>query len=223
MTGPAGPQRAEHPVLAGRAAPDELLPLPRLLVLTDRRHASGPLADVVAAAVDAGARAVVLREKDLPDDDREALLAQVAPLVHGAGGLLLSAGTHIPGADGVHQPSDAGPPAAGAGITGRSCHDAAQVRAAEADGVHYVTVSPVYATASKPGYGPTLGIEGLEALAGSTTVPVYALGGIDGPAAVTACRKAGAHGVAVMGAIMRAARPGPLVARLLTAAEGDRA
>ena len=50
----------------------------------------------------------------------------------------------------------------------------------------------------------------------------YALGGIDGPAAVTACRAAGAHGVAVMGAIMRAARPGPLVARLLAAAEVDR-
>ena len=32
---------------------------------------------------------------------------------------------------------------------------------------------------------------------------------------------AGAHGVAVMGAIMRARRPGPLVAELLAAAEVD--
>jgi thiamine-phosphate diphosphorylase len=222
MTGAAGPQGAEHPVRAGRDAADGSARLPRLLVLTDRRQATGPLVDVVAAAVDAGARAVVLREKDLPDDDRRALLAQLAPVVHGAGGLLLSAGSHIPGADGVHQPSDAGPPPAGVGITGRSCHDAAQKRAAEADGVDYVTVSPVHATASKPGYGPALGVEALATLAASTTLPVYALGGIDGPAAVTACRAAGAHGVAVMGAIMRAARPGPLVAQLLAAAEVDR-
>ena len=221
MTGAAGPQRAERPVRAGRGAADGPARLPRLLVLTDRRQAAGHLVDVVAAAVDAGARAVVLREKDLPDDDRHALLAQLAPVVHGAGGLLLSAGTHIPGADGVHQPSEAGPAPTGGGITGRSCHDAAQVRAAEADGVDYVTVSPIHATASKPGYGPALGVEGLAPLAASTTLPVYALGGIDGPAAITACRAAGAHGVAVMGAIMRARRPASLVAELLAAAEAE--
>lgn len=222
MTGAAGPQGAQHPARADRGAADGPARLPRLLVLSDRRQARGHLVDVVAAAVDAGARAVVLREKDLSDDDRHALLAQLAPVVHGAGGLLLSAGTHIPGADGVHQPSDAGPPPAGVGITGRSCHDAAQVRAAESDGVDYVTVSPVHATASKPGYGPALGVGGLAPLAASTTLPVYALGGIDGPAAVTACRAAGAHGVAVMGVIMRSNRPGPLVADLLAAAEVDR-
>ena len=217
MTGAAG-----HPDRAGRGATDRPAQLPRLLVLTDRRQAAGPLIDLVAAAVDAGVRAVVLREKDLPSDDRHSLLAQLAPVVHRAGGLLLSAGTHVAGADGVHQASDAGPPPAGAGVTGRSCHDAAEVRAAEADGVDYVTVSPIQATVSKPGYGPVLGVEGLARLAASTTLPVYALGGIDGPAAVTACRAVGAHGVGVMGAIMRARRPGPLVADLLAAVEVDR-
>ena len=222
MTGAAGPYRAAHPVPVGPGAADRPVRLPRLLVLTDRRQAAGPLVDVVAAAVDAGARAVVLREKDLPDDERRALLAQLAPVVHGARGVLLSAGGALPGADGVQQPSDGGPPPAGVGITGRSCHDAAEVRAAEADGVDYVTVSPIQATVSKPGYGPVVGVEGLARLAASTTLPVYALGGIDGPAAVTACRAVGAHGVAVMGVIMRARRPGPLVADLLAAAEVDR-
>lgn len=198
------------------------LRLPRLLVLTDRRQAPGPLVEVVAAAIDAGARAVVLREKDLPDDQRRALVARLAPIVHGAGGLLLSAGRLLPGVDGVHQPSHGGPPPPGAGVTGRSCHDAAQVSAAEAGGADYVTVSPIYATASKPGYGPPLGVEGLAPLAASTRLPVYALGGIDGPAAVTPCRKAGAHGVAVMGAVMRAERPGSLVADLLAATELER-
>jgi thiamine-phosphate diphosphorylase len=219
MTGAARPHHSQH---RAPADPDGAVRLPRLLVLTDRRQAAKPLVDVVAVAVDAGARAVVLREKDLADGERRALLAQLAPVVHAAGGLLLSAGRHLPGADGVHQPSQGGPPPERAGITGRSCHDAAEVRAAEVEGVDYVTVSPVHATASKPGYGPVLGLEGLAPLAGSTVLPVYALGGIDGPAAVSACRAAGAYGVAVMGAIMRACRPGPLVADLLAAAQVDR-
>ncbi len=218
MTGAAGVHRFGHPAPARRDRPAHL---PRLLILTDRRQSAVPLVDVVAAVVDAGARALVMREKDLPDDERRALAAQLAPVVHAAGGLLLSAGSQIPGADGVHQPPTGGPPPAGAGVTGRSCHDAAEVCAAETDGVDYVTLSPVHASASKPGYGPTLGVEGLAAMTASTTLPVYALGGIDGPAAVSACRAAGAHGVAVMGAIMRADRPGPLVAEPMATAEVD--
>jgi thiamine-phosphate pyrophosphorylase len=198
--------------------------LPRVLVLTDRRQATAPLRDVVAAAVDAGARGVVVREKDLPEDERRALVAQLSPVVHEAGGVLLTAGTHLGGADGVHQPSGGGPPAPASTsglITGRSCHDTDGLRAAQGDGVDYVTVSPVYASASKPGYGPPIGVEGLASLLAATTLPVYALGGVDGADAVVACRSAGAHGVAVMGAIMRARRPGPLVAELLAAAEAD--
>lgn len=208
--------RSAYPAPSGLDRPSFL---PRLLVLTDRRQTARPLVDVVAAAVDAGARAVVLRDKDLLDDERRALAARLAAVVHPAGGLLLSAGSNVPGADGVHQPSAAGRPPAGSGVVGRSCHDAAEVRGAEADGVDYVTVSPVYATSSKPGYGPALGVDGLAQVAASTTLPVYALGGIIGPATVRACRAAGAHGVAVMGAIMRSGRPGPLVADLLAAAE----
>ncbi len=41
---------------------------PRLLLLTDRRLAARPLLEVVARAADGGARAVILRERDLPRD-----------------------------------------------------------------------------------------------------------------------------------------------------------
>lgn len=191
--------------------------LPRLLVLTDRHQARGPIAEVVAAAVDAGARAVVLREKDLDQAQRRELADRLAPVVHDGGGVLLSAGILLPGSDGVHQP--AAGPFATAPIVGRSCHDARELRAAEADGVDYVTVSPVRASSSKPGYGPALGIDGLTALLAATTPPAYALGGIETPEDVAACRSAGAHGVAVMGAVMRERRPGPLVAELVAAAE----
>lgn len=217
MTGADRNHGAEHAVAGPRR-------LPRVLVLTDRHQATAPLVDVVAAATDAGARAVVLREKDLPGDERRSLVAQLAPVVHDAGGVLLTAGAHLPGADGVHQPSGGCSPAPASTsglIVGRSCHDVDELRVAQVDGVDYVTVSPVYATASKPGYGPSLGVEGLASILATATVPVYALGGIDSPEAVDACRAAGAHGVAVMGAIMRARRPGSVVAELLAAAEVD--
>lgn len=195
-----------------------------LLVLTDRRQADGELAEVVDAVVDGGARCVVLREKDLPERDRAELAHLLGPIVHRRGGLLLSAGTALPGCDGVHLPSPSSARAStqqlADGLVGRSCHDLDELVAAATEGADYATVSPVYATASKPGYGPPLGPDGLAALVEAAAMPVYALGGIETAAQVSACLAAGAEGVAVMGALMRAEDPASLTADLLRAAGG---
>ncbi|GIF73818.1 thiamine phosphate synthase [Asanoa siamensis] len=168
--------------------------LPRLLVLTDRTQCAGPLVETVAAAVAAGARAVLLREKDLPAAARESLAASLSGILSPVGGTLLVAGTaHLAARDPF--------PAMRPPVLGRSCHDAAEVAAARAEGCDYVTVSPVFPTASKPGYGPALGPAGLGALVADAP-PVFALGGIR-PTDVRACRAAGAYGVAVMGGVMR--------------------
>ncbi|MCX4198975.1 thiamine phosphate synthase, partial [Methylobacterium organophilum] len=79
----------------------------------------------------------------------------------------------------------------------------------------YVTLSPIYATASKPGYGPALGLEGLTDSLGAG-LPVVALGGL-GPGAVRPCRAAGAAGFAIMGGLMRAADPIEVTRALLKA------
>ncbi len=47
--------------------------------------------------------------------------------------------------------------------------------------------------------------------------PAYALGGVIDPAGAWACRRAGAYGVAVLGAVMRAERSEQVVAGLLHA------
>jgi thiamine-phosphate diphosphorylase len=172
--------------------------LPRLLVLTDRNRCAGPLPATVAAAVAAGARAVVLREKDLPAGERAALAAELAAVLAPVHGTLVVAGD---GADAVHLAARDPFPARRPALVGRSCHDAAEVAAAAAEGCDYVTVSPVFPSPSKPGYGPPLGPAGLAALARAGP-PAYALGGVR-PADVPACRAAGAYGVAVMGAVMR--------------------
>jgi thiamine monophosphate synthase len=175
--------------------------LPRLLVLTDRTQCREPMVATVAAAVDAGARAVVLREKDLPGRERARLAGELAAVLAPVGGLLVHAGpgggpaVHLAAADDLPSPRPA--------LVGRSCHSAAELDRAQAEGCDWVMLSPFAPTPSKPGYGPGLGAAGLAALlAGRATPRVYALGGVR-PDDVAGCLVAGAHGVAVMGPVMR--------------------
>jgi thiamine-phosphate pyrophosphorylase len=200
--------------------------LPRLLLVTDRHQVSRPLVDVLAETVAAGIRMILIRERDLPHPERLRLAARVAALVAPVDGVVLLAGAPRPGepvdlAARVHgrhlatlEPwPEPGPgPEVAPGILGRSCHGTEEVLRAGRRGADYVTLSPIYPTRSKPGYGPALGTA---VLAGPAPVPVYALGGIDTPARVRHCLRAGAAGAAVMGAVMRSHRPGALVSRLL--------
>ncbi|MEH0843167.1 thiamine phosphate synthase [Micromonospora sp. CPCC 205711] len=181
----------------GRAAPSGLV------VLTDRWQARQPLPEVVAAAVAGGARVVVLREKDLPRAERAALAAALRPILAEVGGTLVVAGPDPLGGDAVHLPA-AGPyPPPRLGLVGRSCHDETELSRLTTE--DYVTLSPVFPTRTKPGYGPPLHPDGLARLVRLSLVPVLALGGVETPEHVTACVEAGAVGVAVLGAIMRAA------------------
>jgi thiamine-phosphate diphosphorylase len=179
--------------------------LPRLLVLTDRTQCSS-LPVTVATAVAHGARAVVLREKDLPPDDRAALAASLRALLDPADGVLIVAGPpRLAGqslVDGAHLAAADPLPAVRPPILGRSRHDRPELARATAEGCDYVTLSPVFPSPSKPGYGPALGPEGLADLALAAGPLVYALGGVT-PDRVAACLSAGAFGVAVMGAVMR--------------------
>lgn len=185
--------------------------LPPLLVLTDRRQCAGALRDTVAAAVDSGARAVVLREKDLPDDQRRALADDLRGLLAPVGGVLVVAGLlgcppECHGDAAVHLAAHDPFPRRRPSLVGRSCHDAQELSGAIAQGCDYVTLSPVFSSRSKPGYGPPLGPTGLTSLLASAAraaaPPAYALGGVQ-PADVGTCLASGAFGVAVMGPAMR--------------------
>lgn len=176
-----------------------------VVVLTDRLVARGPLDLVVAGAVAGGVRWVVLREKDLPRAERAALAADLRAILSEAGGTLIVAGPDPLGGDAVHLPA-AGPyPPPTHPLVGRSCHNQSELRRLTTE--HYTTLSPVHPTRTKPGYGPPLGTAGLQELIQASPVPTLALGGIETPAQVTACVEAGAIGVAVLGAIMRAEDP----------------
>ena len=182
---------------------DSAARLPRLLVVTDRTQAAGPLAGVVADAVAAGARAVLLRDRDLPDDERAALAADLRAVLDPVGGLLVTAGSVAgPAQPAVHLAAAEPFPDPRPALVGRSCHSAAELAQARAEGCDWAFLSPVFPTASKPGYGPALGVEGFARLR-PPGPPVYALGGVL-PEHVPDLLAAGAHGIAVMGPVMRA-------------------
>jgi thiamine-phosphate pyrophosphorylase len=92
-------------------------------------------------------------------------------------------------------------------------HDASEARLAR--GADLALVSPVYAPGSKPGdIRPRLGPEGFRALAALLPCPSLALGGITPE---RAAGLPGAHGFAVISAVLEAADPTAVARALLSA------
>lgn len=171
---------------------------------------------VVEAALAAGADVVQVRRKGV--NDRRLLCVAEAVVAacrdHGARCIVddrvdvaLAAG-----ADGVHLGADdlgvgvvrglAGPEL----LIGGTARDAATAHRLVEMGADYLGVGPCRATETKRGLPAPLGLAGVAAVARAVSVPVVAIGGVR-VEDVTALRSAGVHGVAVTGAIVRAADP----------------
>jgi len=194
----------------------------RLLIVTDRHQARRPLDDIVSESIEAGARWFWLRDRDMDRDERRSLAHRLAEIAHRAGGRLSIGGdaelAAEVGTGAVHVRSAADAETArrrlGASVlVGVSAHSLADAIDAQTAGADYVTLSPIFATASKPGYGPALGLEALRQAA-KAGIPVVALGGMD-EGNGGAAREAGAAGIAVMGRVMRADDPADVVGALL--------
>ncbi len=197
---------------------------PRLVLVTDRRATGGrDLADVVAAALDAGLPAVQLRDRDLPGR----VLFEVAERLRAltaARGALFFVNDRVDvavavGADGVHlgggsMPVDAVRPLSPSeGRVGVSTHDAAACAATTAD---FAFFGPVWATPSKAAFGEPQGTARLRAAVDAARVPVLAIGGVTA-ARVSEARQAGAAGVAVIRAVLAAEDPAAATRALLRA------
>jgi thiamine-phosphate pyrophosphorylase len=199
-------------------------PLPSpLLVITDRHQARHSIEAIAEAVGQTGGRWLMLRDRDLEPEQRRALAARLA-------GIALRHGMHLSVSRDVALAADYGASvhlqsaaAVGAArqrlspgaLIGVSAHSFDDVAAAAAVGADYVTLSPIFLTSSKPGYGPALGVAAIGPAA-SLGISVIALGGVTADF-VRPCLDAGAAGVAVMGEIMRSDNPGRTVGRLLDA------
>jgi thiamine-phosphate pyrophosphorylase len=172
----------------------------------------------------AGCRWFSLREKDLPAGERRELLQALVRSGRRYGGTVTVHddidGAVATGSDGVHLPGGGDPARARrllpSGLIGVSAHSPQEAAAQLAAGADYATLSPIFLTQSKPGYGPAVGLAALAAAARLAPGPVVALGGIN-EGNIAACLAAGARGIAVMGEIMRAADTEAATRRLLAA------
>jgi thiamine-phosphate pyrophosphorylase len=200
------------------------LPSPPLLIISDRGQARRPLVEIAAASFAGGCRWFSLREKDLPATERCALLGELMALGRTYGATVMAHddidAVIATGAGGVHLPGGSDPKAARArlssGLIGVSAHSPAEAAEQIAAGADYVTISPIFLTDSKPGYGPALGVAGLAETVAIARGSIVALAGVT-PANARACIQTGAAGIAVMGEVMRAADPEATVRALVAA------
>jgi thiamine-phosphate pyrophosphorylase len=197
----------------------------RLHVLTDARGGRRAL-DVVRAAVAAGAPVVQVRAKGCTDRELHDFARSVAVLCRAAGvTCLVDDRVDVAlavGADGTHLGEHDLPLAAARWIAGPdhllggTARDPERARRLVADGADYLGVGPAYPTETKAGLPAALGPAGVAAVAAAVDVPVIAIGGVTAER-VPGLLQAGAHGVAVVGAVTGAADPGAATRDLLRA------
>ena len=88
-------------------------------------------------------------------------------------------------------------------LIGISTHNPDQVSTASAGRPDYLGFGPIFKPGSKQDHDPVVGIEGLRAIRSLTSLPIFAIGGIT-VENVGEVMKAGANGVAVISAILKA-------------------
>ena len=198
----------------------------KLYAITDRHQcAPTPLVDIISELLDVGVKGIQLREKDLSDTALMKLAQPIAALCQNYDAkLFINTHTSVArdvGAAGVHLPAKA--ESVGSVketetgdnfYIGCSVHSLDAAKRREAEGADFLTYSPIYPTASKPGYGPAVGTASLAEVVEGVKLPVFALGGIT-PDRVQACLAAGAFGVAVMSGVMQSKGAGTQAKRYL--------
>ena len=209
---------AVHPMQTGSSwSRERLLAALRLYLVTDQASLVGrPLTDVVLQAVQGGVGCVQLREKQLSSRD---FLAQALVLMEVLRpfGVPLVINDRIDialacGAQGVHLGQSDLPVDRVRALLrpevfiGWSVETLVQVAQSAALPVDYLGVSPVFATPTKTDTARPWGLEGLQRVRATTTLPLVAIGGVHAGNAA-AVRAAGADSLAVVSAICSAPDP----------------
>ena len=193
-------------------------PLPYLYLITDRHQFQNNelLLETIEELLKAGVKMIQLREKDLSAAALYPLAEGLRSLTHRYDSLLLindriDLALAI-NADGVHLGNHSLPIKVARKILGSkfligaSTHSATQIELARQQGADFVTYGPIYFTPSKAAYGNPVGIESLQNVCTNASIPVYALGGIKEDNA-TETLAAGAHGIAMISALLSAPSP----------------
>lgn len=188
-----------------------------LYVATDSQLvAEDALAEVVEAALRGGAGVIQYREKQA-DTRRMVRVARDLGRVCRRRGAVFLVNDRLDvalavEADGVHLGQQDMPVALARQLLGPdkligvSVQNARAMAEAEKEGADYLSLSPVFATSTKPDHEAPLSLEGVRTLAGASHLPVVAIGGIN-LTNVAEVIRAGVQGVCVISAVLTAPDP----------------
>jgi thiamine-phosphate pyrophosphorylase len=181
-----------------------------LYLITDRTLTVYGLTDAVTAALNAGVRAVQLRERDLSIRELVTLAHTLRKITKKFDALLFINDrvdvALCTGADGVHLGANSIPIKAVRKLVGdslyigASCHSLKDAANAESEGADFITLGPVYETPSKMQYGSPIGLLPIRSAKKSLNIPILAIGGIKLDQ-ITGIKKCGADGIALISGI----------------------
>jgi thiamine-phosphate pyrophosphorylase len=185
----------------------------KLYLITDRKffNAQCSMYMTIETALEAGVRAIQLREKDLSVRQLFDMAVWMRELTQEYGAkLFINDRVDVAlsvGADGVHLgvnsiPADAARRISGDKLlVGVSTHSIEEAEAAKNEGADFITLGPIYETPSKLKYGRPVGVDSIREVKSRISMPVFAVGGIK-PDRVKEIMDAGADGIAMISAIL---------------------
>lgn len=186
----------------------------QMIAVTSRKLCTRPFLEQTERAAKRHPKAIMLREKDLPEETYEGLAEEVFTLcrkygieliIHNFPAVAERLGVktlHLPLAE-LRKFQERKRVGEQGMKLGCSVHSPSEAREAQQLGAAYLTAGHIYATSCKPGIPPR-GLDFLREVCQSVIIPVYAIGGIgleDGR--LEEVMAAGAKGACIMSDFMR--------------------
>lgn len=181
-----------------------------IIAVTNRHLCQRPFLEQIERVCSIHPKALLLREKDLSEEDYESLARevlaicsqyQVTCILH----FFPEAAKKLQ-ADSIHLPlwklKECASSLSGFSRIGTSTHSPEEAFEAQQLGASYITAGHVYTTDCKKGLPPR-GLDFLRDVCGTVTIPVYGIGGIKrNPAQIAKVKSCGAAGSCIMSEMM---------------------
>ena len=170
-----------------------------LICITNRKLCKEDFLDRIDKICANSPKAVLLREKDLTEEEYNVLALKVRAICQRHGVLFIAHTYPSAAGEAVHMPLASFRKIEGA-ISGTSVHSVEEAVRAQNLGADYVIAGHVFDTDCKKGL-PGRGLSFIRDISLNISIPVYAIGGIDAER-YQSVLKAGAKGAAIMSGLM---------------------